>query len=138
MPRVLVSLGCALAVGGCSGWLPNFDAGGHIAELRVASEPPGAEARVSGGQSCRTPCAMTVVTRGDFSVTFTLPGFLPQSVPVSVRLPSDPRADPDAAVSVQFVPNPVEVALEPAPPPVADKKKPARRRVAPPKPASPT
>jgi hypothetical protein len=135
MFRVVVSVGCALALAGCASWMPSLDAGGG-AELRADSDPPGAEARTSTGQGCRTPCAM-VVPATDQAVTFTLPGYFPQTVPVQVRLPGDPRADPNAVASVQLTPNPVTVALEPAPPPVAAKRKPAPRRAAP-KPPKPT
>jgi len=138
MARVLVGLACLLALGGCASWLPSLEfGGGSTVELRADSEPPGAEARTSMGQACRTPCAMPVPASSNFTVTFTLPGFVPQSVPVQVRMPTDPRMDPNATASVQLIPNPVEVALEPAPAPKPVRWKPSPQRRVAPKPAVP-
>ena len=125
MTRVILSAAFGFALAGCASWLPGFE-GGYVSELRLESEPPGAEVQTSGGQTCRTPCSLAVAASGEFSVTFTHEGYLPQTVPVQVRLPGDPRADPNAASTVQLVPNPVAVALEAAPPPPA-KRKPVRR-----------
>src|SRR5262245_3885921 len=129
----------ALALAGCSGWLPSWDLGfsrgGGGTELRLESDPPGAEARTSTGQSCRTPCAV-LVPATSHTVTFTLAGFVPQTVPVQARQPIDPRVDPDAAAMVELTPNPVAVALEQEPPPVRRKPQPKRRGQAPPPPAA--
>jgi hypothetical protein len=119
--------------------MPSFDVGGGGGggtELRLDSEPPGAEARTSTGQACRTPCVLAVPA-ADQTVTFTLAGFLPQAVPLQVRLPSDPRWDPNAVAGAQLTPNPVAVALEPAPPPVAARKPPPKKRRATPPPRPP-
>jgi hypothetical protein len=144
MSRVGFSLASALLLGGCtswsvSSWMPSFDVGGGGGggtELRLDSEPPGAEARTSTGQACRTPCVLAVPA-ADQTVTFTLAGFLPQAVPLQVRLPSDPRWDPNAVAGAQLTPNPVAVALEPAPPPVAARKPPPKKRRATPPPRPP-
>jgi hypothetical protein len=139
LTRSAFGLACALALGGCSGWLPSWDLGisrgGGGAELRMESDPPGAEARTSTGQACRTPCAV-VVPAASQSVTFTLSGFIPQTVPVQVRLPADPRVDPNALGAVELNPNPVAVALEQEPPPVRRRPPPKRRAQRPP-PAAP-
>ena len=45
--------------------------------VRFESEPPGAEARVSNGQTCRTPCALALPRTLPYNVTFTLNGYLP-------------------------------------------------------------
>jgi hypothetical protein len=138
--RSVLGIACALALGGCSGWLPSWDlgisSGGGGAELRLESDPPGAEARTSTGQGCRTPCAV-VVPAASQSVTFTLPGFIAQTVPVQVRLPADPRVDPNALSAVDLIPNPVAVALEQEPPPVRRRPPPKRRAQRPPPPALP-
>src|SRR5262249_25805056 len=101
------------------------------------SEPPGAEAKTSLGQNCRTPCQFRVQPGSEFSVTFTLSGYQPQTVSV--------RPEADGAVAVpRLAPNPVHVDLQAvASPkkPVAKKKKPAEAtggdaaRRAPPPPA---
>jgi PEGA domain-containing protein len=46
--------------------------------VRVESEPPGAEAKASNGQSCRTPCALSLPGTAT-TVTFTLSGYQPDS-----------------------------------------------------------
>src|SRR4029078_11305146 len=88
--------------------------------LAIESEPPGAEAKTSLGQSCRTPCQLAVQPGSEFSVTFALSGYRRQTV--SVR----PGAA-GASATPQLSPNPVQVALQrsaPAKKPVANKKAP--------------
>lgn len=84
--------------------------------MQFESEPAGAEARTSLGQFCRTPCTQAV-TASEFTVTFTLPGYQPQTVPVRVVAAAD--GDPETA---RLVPNPVFVELQPGAPPAARKK----------------
>jgi hypothetical protein len=102
--------------------------------MQFESEPAGAEARTSLGQSCRTPCSVAV-TGTDFSVTFSLPGYQSQTVPVRVATPEGTDGE------ARLVPNPVFVELAPAGPPPAIKKpapkKPKPKVAAQPK-ASPT
>jgi hypothetical protein len=76
--------------------------------MQFESEPPGAEAKTSVGQSCRTPCALSMLADKEFSVTFALNGYQPQTVPVQMgrpegALPSD--------VDAKLMPNPVYVEL---------------------------
>ena len=72
--------------------------------LRVESEPPGADARTTLGEACRTPCELTVASSGDLAVTLALNGYEPMTVPV--------RAE--AAGRLQ--PNPVYAELQPVAP----------------------
>jgi hypothetical protein len=67
-------------------------------------------------------------------VAFSMNGYLPQSVPVTVMLPEDMRTDSEVttAPSARMVPNPVTAELELAPPP---KRAPPARKPAP-KPAA--
>lgn len=117
MKRMVVVLVSGLALAGCastSDWLPNLT-GPTTAELSIASEPPGSDARASTGQTCRTPCKLMLpVNSGDFTITFSAPGRIPQVVPVAVR-PSD-------AAGGRFDPNPAYAMLDPATPPPAKKK----------------
>jgi hypothetical protein len=70
--------------------------------LAIESEPAGAEAKTSLGQSCRTPCQIAVQPGSEFSVTLALSGYQPQTV--SVR--------PDAeGTTPRLAPNPVSVTL---------------------------
>ena len=79
--------------------------------MQFESEPAGAEARTSLGQACRTPCTQTV-TASEFTVSFSLPGYQPQTVPVRVVA----SADGSDAEGARLVPNPVFVELQPAGP----------------------
>ena len=87
--RVIAAAG-ALALAGCSGssssmpdWLKFKPPAPSLQALQFESEPPGAEVRTAQGQSCRTPCSLAVPFAPQ-SVTFSLNGFLPQTVPVQV------------------------------------------------------
>jgi len=137
MIRIAVLLGSALALSGCASgsWMPSMDmswmslgtSAPSGSPLRLDSDPAGAEARTSIGPSCRTPCTVNLPTGNDFTVTFTLPGFVPQSVPVQAgRI--NARFDPDASLPSAFDPDPVEVALEPAPPEPVGRRKPMQQR----------
>src|SRR5262249_54477858 len=88
-------------------------------------------------------CRLTVPATGAFAVNITLDGFIPQSVPVRIVAPDDPRlsgGEEANSAGVRLEPNPVYVELERAPPtapPPAQKKKEkapatAARRPAPP------
>ena len=95
--------------------------------MQFESEPAGAEARTSAGQACRTPCSLAV-TSNEFTVTFALPGYQPQTVPVRVVSPSSDTRDPATegeTAPARLVPNPVFVELQAIAPPPAARKKPA-------------
>jgi hypothetical protein len=137
MKRVIAVAACAFSLAGCSSmpsWM-QFDMPGFgksppaATTMQFESEPAGAEARTSLGQVCRTPCTQAV-SASEFTVSFALPGYQPQTVPVKVVAAGEPGADPDTP---RLVPNPVFVELQPAaPPPVARKPAPAKKK---PKPA---
>src|SRR5215470_7270296 len=124
MRRVAIVIAGSLLAAGCSSfspgdWLPSFGGAGY--PLKLESDPPGAEARTSLGPGCRTPCTIAVPARDDFAVTFALAGYEAQTVPVSIVRSGGFGSD---STAVQFFPNPVEVALEPAAPAPVAKKKP--------------
>jgi hypothetical protein len=137
MYRVIAVLACGVSLAACSSsWMPSFEmpsfggGGSGVASLAVESDPPGAQAS-AGGVSCVTPCRLTVAATGPFSVNVALNGYTPQSVPVRVMQPDDPRlgSEDTGAGAVRLDPNPVYVELERAPPPApppAHKKKPKR------------
>jgi hypothetical protein len=89
--------------------------------VQVESEPAGAEAKSSVGPSCRTPCSLTIASADPFTVTFTLAGYEPQTVPVAPR-PAVGARDPGEAL--KFDPDPVYAQLEPTGP-AKGKKRPA-------------
>ena len=151
MYRVIAVLACGVTLTACSSsWMPSFDmpsfgsgGGSGVASLAVESDPPGAQAS-AGGASCVTPCRLNVAANGAFNVNVALNGYVPQSVPIRVMQPDDPRLGSEEVGSgaVRLDPNPVYVELEraatPAPAP-APKKKPkvsAARQAPPPAPAA--
>lgn len=128
MYRVVVIVASGLVLAACSSTdLPSwmkvdmdaFKASPPMDTVRFESEPSGAEARTSTGQTCRTPCALAVPASGNMSVTFTLNGYRPETETLEL-------ITNDGTPNLR--PNPVLVELTPAPPkltPAPPKKKPA-------------
>jgi hypothetical protein len=54
--------------------------------MLIESNPAGATAKASTGQSCKTPCTILISQGSDFTVTFTLDGYLPQTLPVHATM----------------------------------------------------
>jgi hypothetical protein len=110
---------CGLGLAGCSS-MPGFDSftpKPTTTPLLVQSNPPGAEARSSGGQTCRTPCTMAIGADSDFTVSLALNGYAPQTITVHSKMVSTGFM---AAKAPQLDPDPVSATLEPvAPPPKA-------------------
>jgi hypothetical protein len=52
------------------------------ATLTIESDPPGADASISTGASCRAPCSLAAPVADEFTVSYALTGYLPQTVPV--------------------------------------------------------
>ncbi len=95
------------------------------AELRVESEPPGADATTSTGANCRTPCLLSVAASQEFSITVSANGYQPQTIAVTPLPPMEQREAAGSA-GTRLDPNPVIVQLEPVPPPA--KKPPAKKK----------
>jgi hypothetical protein len=93
--------------------------------LRVESEPPGADARTSQGQSCRTPCELTVQSGSDMTVSFALNGYQPQSV--QVRPEVAPTSYNDSGTGGRLQPNPVYAELQSVKPPAKKKTTPRKQ-----------
>jgi hypothetical protein len=123
MSRVIAVMACGFMLAACSTTMPSLDfmkSAPQAESLAIESEPAGAEAKTSLGQSCRTPCQLSVQPGSEFSVTLALSGYQPQTV--SVR----PEARGATAAAPRLAPNPVHVDLQAAAPPkkpVAKKKK---------------
>ena len=131
MYRVFAVIGSALALAACSSssdWM-NLDAlkpGPSLDTVSLESEPPGAEAKASNGQTCRTPCALALPVDAASSVTFTLSGYQPETERLeAITATGEPP---------RLRPNPVVVELTAAGPSVA--KKPAPKKPAAKKPAA--
>jgi hypothetical protein len=133
MSRVIVIAACGLLVAACSMSMPSLDffrSGPATEVLRIESEPPGADARTAEGQSCRTPCELTVPSAGEVAISFALQGYNPQTI--SVRAEAPPAASyAEAAPPTRMQPNPVYAELTPAGPPRQKKKGgPPKKKVA--------
>ncbi|EHR02549.1 hypothetical protein [Bradyrhizobium sp. WSM471] len=126
----------ATSLAGCSSmssvsW-DMFKSAPPTVQVRLESNPPGADATTSLGAGCKTPCSVSVpAPEAPFTVAFALPKHQLVSVPVNVvRNPGDFTTP----ASVTTDPNPVFAELQPAIPP-----KPVRKPHRPkkPKPAAP-
>lgn len=112
MYRVLSIIAGALALSACSStpdWM-NMDAlkpAPIMDTVRFESEPPGAEAKTSTGQTCRTPCALALPVSAPMTVTFSLNGYQAESESLEpIAVTGSPT---------QLRPNPVLVELTAAP-----------------------
>jgi PEGA domain len=54
--------------------------------MLIESNPAGAQAKTSQGKTCKTPCTMLISEGSDFTVTFTLDGYVPQTLPVHATM----------------------------------------------------
>lgn len=134
MYRVLAIIGGAIALAACSSTsdlasLDAFKSGASLDTVSLESEPPGAEAKASNGQSCRTPCALALPVDAASSVTFTLNGYQPETerLQAITSIGEPPRLGP----------NPVVVELTPAASSAKKSAKPtAKKPAARPKPAA--
>jgi hypothetical protein len=125
MYRVIAIVSAGLVLAACSSDSSNLFRFEPAKEtVRFESEPPGAEAKTTTGQTCRTPCALAVPTDKAFSVTFTLSGYQPATEELQLVSMGDGTS--------QLRPNPVIAALTPVPPPT--KKVRAKKPVAKPTP----
>ena len=132
------AIGGALFAAGCSSWTPSWDwvpsslSGGANVSLTIESDPPGADAKTSLGPSCRTPCMLPVPADREFTVNYSLNGYVPQVVPVRPRSVENFRSDGDVggAPLAEVAPNPVYAQLEPAPPPAPTRKRGGRPKQA--------
>ncbi|MET0276930.1 MAG: PEGA domain-containing protein [Pseudorhodoplanes sp.] len=106
MTRSLALLLCGIGLAGCSGSGDLMRTAVPTVPLQFESEPAGAEVKTSGGQSCKTPCALAVPA-ADMQVTYTLNGFQPQTVPVKL-VPPEPG---DFGSPPRFSPSPVTAEL---------------------------
>lgn len=135
MYRVIAVAVGGLLLAGCSSSSDFFDGlkpGPTLDTVRFESEPPGAEAKTSNGQTCKTPCALALPVDAPLTVTFTLQGYQPEQETLE---PVD-----QSGSLPQLRPNPVMVELTAAPPAKPTAKPRARKPAAKPaaaKPAAP-
>jgi len=118
MYRVIAAIGAALALAACASNSESVKSGYFspvLETVRFESEPPGAEAKTSTGQACRTPCALALPGDKPFDVTFTLAGYQPAVEKVEKFAIGDG--------TTKLRPNPVLAELTPAAPAKKVKKK---------------
>ena len=87
MSRAIAVTACGFILAACSATMPSLSldfmkSAPQPETLTIESEPPGAEAKTSLDQNCRTPCQFRVQPGSEFSVTLTLSGYQPQTVSV--------------------------------------------------------
>src|SRR5215467_12375379 len=130
--RFLAVIGSAAALAACSSDMAGFKSGPFLDTVSLESEPPGADAKASNGQTCRTPCALALPVDAASSVTFTLNGYQPETEKL--------EAITSTGEPPRLRPNPVVVELTPAaaaaPKKPAPKKPVAKKPAARPKPAA--
>ena len=124
--RFLLVIGSAAVLAACSSDA-GFKSGSFLDTVSLESEPPGADAKASNGQTCRTPCSLALPVDASSSITFTLNGYQPDTE----RL----EAITSTGEPPRLRPNPVVVELSPAAPSTTKKKstKPTKKPAAPPK-----
>jgi PEGA domain len=128
MSRVIAVMAGGLGLAACSFAMPSMDffsSKPTTASLSIESAPPGADARLSTGGTCRTPCAVTVPLASEFSVTVALNGYTPETRTVRPVSAEASAGSPGATALLD--PNPLFVELKPTappkPPPAAKKKR---------------
>jgi hypothetical protein len=114
-------------VSGCSIGQPSLSGTPPTSEIRIESEPAGAEARTVQGQSCLTPCVLAV-PRETQPITISKAGYAAQTIELAVGPP--PEHSFWESPPPSLLPNPVQVVLEPAvlPPPFEPIRKPNPRK----------
>jgi PEGA domain len=117
----VVATGFALAA--CSFSMPSMDffsSKPTTAALSIESNPPGADAKLSTGATCRTPCSLTVSLASEFTVAVTLTGYGTETRTVK---PVAPEGSSAGAAASLLDPNPLFVELKPPAPPKGPPKK---------------
>src|SRR5947208_14784710 len=114
MRRVIAIAVTGASLAGCSS-LDSFKPAPPLVKVALESAPPGADATTSLGPACKTPCSVDVpAPDAGFSVTFAMPKFQAETVPVQVI--RNPRDATGPATTI-LEPSPVCAELRPAAPP---------------------
>lgn len=126
MVKYLTIFACGIALAACSSSGDLMRTATPTVPLQFESDPPGAEIKTSGGQTCRTPCALAVPA-ADFQVTYNLNGYQPQTIPVKLIPPEDIRGTEEMGLTgapPRFDQNPVVAELTKGAPRRAPAKRP--------------
>jgi hypothetical protein len=113
-----------VALAGCSampsmpdwmpGWMSSNPPAAQLQAVRFESDPPGADVRTAQGQSCLTPCSLSVPSETQ-AVSITKIGFIAQTVQLSASEPPPHAFWENPPPSL--MPNPLQVVLQAVPPP---------------------
>jgi hypothetical protein len=119
MSRVGLTVAVAAVVGvaltGCSSALSSNTSSQQLQALNFDSDPPGAVIRTTQGQTCVTPCELTVPPY-EQPVTITKDDYVSQTVQVTLGPQPDHSFWQNPPPTL--VPNPVRVVLQSVPKPV--------------------
>lgn len=123
MQKLVSIFALGLALSGCA-----TITRGTTDQVQVHSTPDGVRATTSIGQSCSTPCTLTVGRKDEFTVHFEKEGFKSQDVDVKTQIAGAGAAgfagnillggvigmgaDAATGATLEHVPNPVTVDLE--------------------------
>ena len=114
MSRVRLAAAVAAFVGisltGCSS--SSNSSSEQLQALKFESDPPGAEIHTPKGQTCKTPCELTVLSH-EQPVTITKNNYVPQTVQVALGPQPDHSFWENPPPTL--VPNPVRIVLQPVP-----------------------
>lgn len=107
--RAMVVMVAAAALAACSA-LPGTTPADKP-KVAFESRPPGAQVSLApSGASCTTPCSVPAPdTGGNYNVTFTLPGYVSQTLPVKVVVAKENWY---SSAIVEVSPNPLFAVLE--------------------------
>jgi hypothetical protein len=120
MRKGLMWILCGSVLSGCSGsGIPGL--GGEATKVALESNPPGANASLSSGGSCKTPCTLPAPDKaGDYNVTFGLTGHAPVTIQIHVSMNKENWYSAETAT---VAPNPVTAVFQPATPPAQTRKR---------------
>ena len=112
---VVVAAVAGVSLTGCSSALPSNSSSEQLQTLKFESDPLGAEVHTAQGQTCKTPCELTVPSH-EQPVIITKDDYTQQTLHVTLGpQPDHPFWENPPPT---LVPNPVRVVLQPVPKPV--------------------
>lgn len=102
---------------------------GTTSQVTFESQPPQADMRTSTGQTCVTPCTLTVSRKAEFTALFSKPGYHDVQIPVQTKIAGNGAAgfagniliggvvgmaaDAASGATLEHVPNPVIANMTP-------------------------
>src|SRR3984957_7273750 len=136
MRRAFAIAGASISLAGFSSFSTSswnyFKSDPPTIKVQLESTPPGADARISIGGGCKTPCSVSVTPpegSTSFLVNYSMAGRKPAGVPVQILKESGGMFSSD---TVKLSPTPVVAERQPIGPPPAPAKpmRPKRKKPA--------